>query len=265
VAVRSGRKVDISLTAGTVEPRFRLSGPHAAGLIYTFGGGVSEEFNLLADTSVSVASRYLAHSDIRVTVTNPAALHADLLVSVTVTSETVHDVTLVVTGSFETLTDVIIVIVRTIDSYDDEDIDTYSDDMRDPALEYLGKGLKFPFTFQRRSGGTQISTATSSDHAHIHESIRQILGTRKGERFLRPEFGTRLHELVFEPNDTVLYGLIRHEVTDALDKWEPRVIVTDVEVGPGDDEHLVLVNISYRLISSQVIGNFVWPFFRELE
>lgn len=136
--------------------------------------------------------------------------------------------------------------------------------MENTALDFLGKGLKFPFTFQKRSGGTQISTATSSDHAHIHESIRQILGTRKGERFLRPDFGTELHKLIFEPNDRILYGLIRHEVMTALDEWEPRVIVTDVQVDSGDDEHLVLVNIHYRLISSQVEGNFVYPFFREI-
>lgn len=264
MAVRSGRKVDISLATGPVEPRFLLAGPHAPGLVYTLEGGIGEEFSLLADTSVSVASRYTAHSDIRATVTNAAALHSDLLVSITGTCETIHDVKLVVTGLFETLTDVAVIVSRVIDPYN-EDNNTYQDGARNPALEYLGKGLKFPFTFQRRSGGTQISTATSSDHAHIHESIRQILGTRKGERFMRPEFGTRLHELIFEPNDTVLYGLIRHEVTDALDQWEPRVIVTDVLVGPGDDEHLVLVNISYRLISSQVEGNMVYPFFRELE
>lgn len=149
---------------------------------------------------------------------------------------------------------------------------TYSDsspsvaESTDPVMEFLGKGLRFPFAFQKRSGGTQISTATSSDHAHIHESIRQILGTRKGERFMRPEFGTRLHELVFEQNDRLLYGLIRHEVIEALDLWEPRVIVTDVAVGADEsDGNLVLVNIRYRLISSQVEGNLVYPFYRELE
>ncbi|MHB0998532.1 MAG: GPW/gp25 family protein [Armatimonadota bacterium] len=136
----------------------------------------------------------------------------------------------------------------------------------DRTLEYLGKGLKFPFTFQRRSGGAQVSTATSSDHAHIHESIKQILGTRKGERFMRPEFGTRLHELVFEQNDRLLFGLIRHEVIEAIDQWEPRVIVSDVIIEADSvDSHLVLVNINYRLISSQVTGNMVWPFYRELE
>jgi len=138
--------------------------------------------------------------------------------------------------------------------------------MPDRTLEFLGKGLRFPFTFQRRSGGAQISTATSSDHAHIHESIRQIMGTKKGERFMRPEFGTRLHELIFERNDRLLYGLIRHEVMEALDAWEPRIIIRDVVVGPDSaDDHLVLVDIRYRLISSQVEGNLVYPFYRELE
>lgn len=149
--------------------------------------------------------------------------------------------------------------------YNTEDLPATTE-QNDPALDFLGKGLRFPFAFQRRSGGTQISTATSSDHAHIHESIRQILGTRRGERFMRPEFGTRLHELVFEQNERLLYGLIRHEVIEVLDLWEPRVIVTDVAVGADEsDGNLVLVNIRYRLISSQVEGNLVYPFYRELE
>ena len=53
---------------------------------------------------------------------------------------------------------------------------------------------------------------------------------------------------------------------EALEQWEPRIIITDVLVGPDDtDGHLVLVNIRYRLISLQVTGNLVWPFYRELE
>jgi len=130
------------------------------------------------------------------------------------------------------------------DSPDTEEGITPSAEPEYPASDFLGKGLRFPFTFQRRSGGTQISTATSSDHAHIHESIRQILGTRKGERFLRPNFGTELHKLIFEPNNRILYGLIRHEVITVLDEWEPRIIVTDVVINiSDDDEHLVLVGI----------------------
>lgn len=126
--------------------------------------------------------------------------------------------------------------------------------------DILGQGLKFPFQFHRRSGGARISTATSQDQQHIHESIRQILGTRRGERFLQSEFGSRLHELLFEGNDAILQGLLRHEVIDALTRWEPRIIIEEVVMVP--DGHVIHVNIHYRLIASQVPGNLVYPFYR---
>lgn len=126
--------------------------------------------------------------------------------------------------------------------------------------DILGQGLKFPFQFHRRSGGARISTATSREQEHIHESIWQILGTRRGERFLLPEFGSRLHELLFEGNDAILQGLLRHEVIDALTRWEPRIVIDEVVMA--SDEHVVQVNIRYHLIASQVPGNLVYPFFR---
>ena len=132
------------------------------------------------------------------------------------------------------------------------------------ASDLLGQGLQYPFHFHRQFGGASISTATSRDHAHIHESLRQILGTRLGERVMRPDFGSRLHELVFEPHDTILYGLIRHAVREALTRWEPRIIIMAIQVAPdAGNEHLVLVLIAYQLIQHQVDGNYVYPFYRE--
>ncbi|MHB9039008.1 MAG: GPW/gp25 family protein [Armatimonadota bacterium] len=263
MAIHSGKIVSIPADAGTVTPNFRMPGPHIAGLLYSFGDVSGEEFGLLADSEISVASLHTSQSDVRIGVTNPAAVDADVLVAVTNVVLTDLDMLLVTTQSLAMSIDLKIVISAAVDPNNGG---YASNGASNPALDFLGKGLKFPFTFQKRSGGAQISTATSSDHAHIHESIRQILGTKKGERFMRPDFGTRLHELVFEPNDQLLYGLIRHEVMEALDAWEPRIIATDVTVGADDaDEHLVLVNIRYRLISSQVEGNLVVPFWRELE
>ena len=126
--------------------------------------------------------------------------------------------------------------------------------------DILGIGLKYPFQFHKQYGGAAISTATSQDQEHIHESIRQILGTRRGERFLRPEFGCRLHELLFEGNTAILHGLVRHEVREALTRWEPRIVIDEVTVT--SDEHAVLVAIQYHLIGSQVEQNYVYPFYR---
>jgi len=127
--------------------------------------------------------------------------------------------------------------------------------------EILGQGCKFPFQFGKLTGATVTSTATSRDQQHIHESIRQILGTRRGERFLLPEFGSRLHELLFEGNDAILRGLVRHEVTAVLTRWEPRIVVDEVQVV--SEKHAVVVTIQYHVIASQVSGNLVYPFYRE--
>ena len=134
------------------------------------------------------------------------------------------------------------------------------------ALDILGKGLGFPFRFERRSGGALVSSATTTEHEHIQESMIQILGTSPGERFMRPEFGSRLKSLVFEANDEVLKGLIRHTVIEAIKQWEKRVIVTGVtfdEPAQDVERHVIAVRISYRVIGSQVEGNLVYPFHRE--
>ncbi len=135
------------------------------------------------------------------------------------------------------------------------------------SLDFLGRGLRFPFGFTQRSGGAQISATTSAEHAHIQESIVQILGTNIGERFMRPDFGSRLKDLVFEPNDEVLKGLVRHYVIEAIERWEKRVYVTGVSFDESSltiDQNVLLVRISYRVISSQVEGNLVYPFYREV-
>ena len=80
---------------------------------------------------------------------------------------------------------------------------------------------------------------------------------------MNPEFGSRLNNLVFEQNDKVLKGLIRHYVIDAINRWEKRVVITGVsfdETELNTDANLLLVCIAYRVIHSQVDGNLVFPF-----
>jgi len=133
------------------------------------------------------------------------------------------------------------------------------------SSSFLGTGLKHPFRFERRTGAPGISTATSSDHAHIHESVLQILNTSIGERFMRPDFGSRLSDLVFETNGPVLRGLLRHHIADAIRKWEKRIAVTDIGFLESDEDidlNRIRVRIAYRVIQTQVEGNLVYPFYR---
>ena len=128
------------------------------------------------------------------------------------------------------------------------------------GFDFLGKGIKFPFRINA-VGGTGTSVATSETFDHINESIRQILGTRIGERVRLLEFGSRLKELVFEPNDDVLKNLAKVYVADAIRSWEKRVILKEIDINSDPDGHLFNIGIFYTVIKNQKTGNLVYPFY----
>ena len=121
--------------------------------------------------------------------------------------------------------------------------------------DIIGRGWAFPPRLDHRG---QI--ALVGDAEEIEQAIRIILNTAPGQRVMRPEFGCRLHELLFEGNTAILHGLVRHEVCEALTRWEPRIVIDEASVT--SDDHAVLVAIRYHLIGSQVESNFVFPYYR---
>ena len=68
---------------------------------------------------------------------------------------------------------------------------------------FLGVGFKFPFSVGS-NGGIQLSKYENN----IEESVRIIIGTALGERQMRPEWGCRIHDFVFAPNNTSTQTLV---------------------------------------------------------
>lgn len=102
------------------------------------------------------------------------------------------------------------------------------------------RGLVIPIA--KWSGG-YFSTRTTKDL--IKSSIRMILLTRLGERVMLPEFGSRLHELVFEPMSDVLAQLAKAYVIEAIQRWEPRVILQKVTIVPNEAANTFSVAMTY--------------------
>lgn len=126
--------------------------------------------------------------------------------------------------------------------------------------DFLGKGIKFPLTVE----GKKIST--SSGEELIRESIMIILGTAKGERIMRPDFGCGINELVFAPNNTSTATLVNFHVKEALLKWEPRIEVLNVTAQPDEDEQNRLnISIDYRVRATNTKRNLVYPFYLEVK
>lgn len=76
-------------------------------------------------------------------------------------------------------------------------------------------------------------------------NLRNLLLTSKGERYMQPNFGTSVRQLLFEPNDDVLNNLISTSITDDINTWLPYIIVNEVRTGRRDNT--VSVSISFRV------------------
>lgn len=111
--------------------------------------------------------------------------------------------------------------------------------------QLLGKGWSFPLRFDAASGGV----ATSAGEENIRESMTIILGTRPGERQMMPDFGCRIHELMFAPGTAANAALISWHVKQALLKWEPRIDVVGVD-SRTDGGGKVKVSVRYRVKTS---------------
>lgn len=96
----------------------------------------------------------------------------------------------------------------------------------------------------------------------IRQSIWIILGTAKGERQMRPDFGCGVHDLVFQANTATLRNMIAQRVRDSLVRWEPRIDVVDVKAeSSAEGRNQILVRIDYRIRSNNAFHNLVYPFF----
>lgn len=125
--------------------------------------------------------------------------------------------------------------------------------------EFLGQGLAFPLQVDPRGG-----IALAKGESDIAQSIRIILGTAPGERVMRPEFGCRVHELIFDPRNPTTEGLLIYYVEQALGRWEPRINVTEVNVSTDPkDPHAGtwFVEIKYRIKATHDDRSIIYPFY----
>jgi phage baseplate assembly protein W len=125
--------------------------------------------------------------------------------------------------------------------------------------EFLGSGVAFPLHVDP---GGRIAMRSLDDQ--VRQAIRLILETARGERVMRPELGAGLETLVFDPASPATAAMVRHQVTESLVRFEPRIEVLDVTVDVEEGErNVLLIGLSYRVRSTDAVFNLVYPFYLE--
>lgn len=122
---------------------------------------------------------------------------------------------------------------------------------------FLGTGVGFPVGPDERG---RLATATGTED--VEQAIRILLGTTKGERVMRPDFGCGIHDYAFAVVDATTLTRVETSVREAITRWEPRVVVEDVTASTADlAEGRLLVEIRYRVRATNAPGNLVYPFY----
>ena len=86
-----------------------------------------------------------------------------------------------------------------------------------------------------------------SDTDAVKRALEVLLMSRAGETPFFPNFGSRLHTLLFEPIDPITTVLLQHEIGDTITAFEPRVNIEELSVVPTSDELGYDVNILFSI------------------
>jgi uncharacterized protein len=121
---------------------------------------------------------------------------------------------------------------------------------------FLGRGWAFPVRPDPRG-----EVALSAYERDVEEAVWIILGTGRGERAMRPDFGAGLEALAFEPLSATTVALIRHRVEEALVTWEPRIDSIAVQVRAEGPRGRLAIDVRYRVRATNTFYNLVYPFY----
>lgn len=118
------------------------------------------------------------------------------------------------------------------------------------ANPFLGKALKFPIV-------DKFVTVEGTDL--VLQDIQLLLLTRLGERVMRPNYGCRLAGRIWD-NLTVVAEQGSADITEAIDNFEPRVILLEVVPTIDRARGLVYFLIRFLIRDGNVEANLVFPF-----
>jgi phage baseplate assembly protein W len=119
--------------------------------------------------------------------------------------------------------------------------------------DFRGTGWAFPIVPRAGSLGY-----VGGDEG-VEASLWLLLKTTVGERVMRPDFGTTVPELVFEPGSDQNLFAVEQAVRDTVIRWEPRVEIIDTTVTGADAQ--VSVTLRYRVLRTNTERTMTFPFY----
>lgn len=87
----------------------------------------------------------------------------------------------------------------------------------------------------------------------INNSITNILTTQRGTVPGKPRFGSDLNTALFNQLDHITEGVIKTSIVNALNEFEPRILVNSVKIKSIPEYNKVVVDINYDYLDKGLI------------
>lgn len=84
-----------------------------------------------------------------------------------------------------------------------------------------------------------------TDAAAINNAIKNILFTQIGTMPGKPDFGSNIHEVLFNQLDHITADLLKNLIREAIAKWESRILITNVTVEEVPEYNKLIASIYY--------------------
>lgn len=112
-------------------------------------------------------------------------------------------------------------------------------------------GIRYPFTNE-----SLAKTFIDLDYDMgdvVKSELMHLIFTPKGQRIRNPEFGTRLINFIFSPNDNDTWGDVKQEIKEAVSKFMPSVNLTNINVYQ-EDTYGLIARIDYTVDNGSTIS-----------
>jgi phage baseplate assembly protein W len=115
----------------------------------------------------------------------------------------------------------------------------------------LYKNAVANFTAQSFKYSNPADIVKRYDEQAIKAAVRNLILTSNYERPFHPEIGTQINSLLFEPATPMLSAVLERTIRTAINNFEPRVDLNDVQCVVNEDNNSVDVSIIFTILNTQ--------------
>lgn len=118
--------------------------------------------------------------------------------------------------------------------------------------------IAFPVT--RKSDENTFFDLNGNESEDIKSQLMHMIFTPVGQRLRRPEFGSRLIQFIFEPNDRETYGDVLGEIKEMVRRSVPNCTLDNIDIYETDNGLGLLAKVSYSTVNAAgdtVGGSFI--------